>query len=37
MINNACKMRPFRLTLINGGYATFGCAPMGLVLTLFQG
>ena len=37
MINNACEMRPFRLTLINGGYATFGCAPMGLVLTLFQG
>jgi hypothetical protein len=37
MINNAYEMRPFRLTLINGGYATFGCALMGLVLTLFQG
>jgi hypothetical protein len=35
MINNAYAMRPFRLTLIDGGYATFGCAIIGLVLTLF--
>ena len=35
MINNAYGMRPFRLTLIDGGYATFGCAIMGAVLTLF--
>ncbi len=27
--------RPFRLTLIDAGYATFGCAIMGTVLTLF--
>lgn len=26
--------QPFRLTLINGGYATFGCAVIGAVLTL---
>ncbi len=35
MINNAYGMRPFRLTLIDGGYATFGCTIIGLVLTLF--
>ena len=35
MINNAYGMRPFRLTMIDGGYATFGCAVMGAVLTLF--
>lgn len=35
MINNAYGMRPFRLTLIDSGYATFGCAIMGAVLTLF--
>lgn len=35
MINNAYGDRPFRLTLIDGGYATFGCAIMGLVLMLF--
>ncbi|MDJ0821552.1 MAG: DUF1761 domain-containing protein [Paracoccaceae bacterium] len=35
MINNGYGGRPFRLTLIDGGYATFGCAIMGLVLTLF--
>ena len=34
MINNAYAMRPFRLTLIDGGYATFGCAIIGLVLSL---
>lgn len=33
-INNAYSMRPMRLTLIDGGYATLGCAAMGLVLTL---
>ncbi len=35
MINNAYTGRPFTLTLIDSGYATFGCAIMGLVLTLF--
>ena len=35
MINNAYGGRPFRLTLIDGGYATFGCAIIGLVLALF--
>jgi hypothetical protein len=35
MINNAYTMRPFKLTLIDGGYATFGCAIIGGVLTLF--
>ena len=35
MINNAFAGRPFRLILIDGGYATFGCAVIGLVLTLF--
>lgn len=35
MINNAYGMRPFRLTLIDGGYATFGCGIIGAVLTLF--
>ena len=35
MINNAYGMRPFKLTLIDGGYATFGCAIIGAVLTLF--
>ncbi|MEL6570462.1 MAG: DUF1761 domain-containing protein [Pseudomonadota bacterium] len=34
MINNAYGDRPFKLTLIDGGYATFGCAIMGAVLTL---
>lgn len=34
-INNAYGMRPVRLTLIDGGYATLGCAAMGLILTLF--
>lgn len=27
--------RPLRLVLIDGGYATFGCAVIGAVLTLF--
>lgn len=35
MINNAYGDRPFKLTLIDSGYATFGCAIIGLVLTLF--
>jgi hypothetical protein len=35
MINNAYAMRPFKLTLIDAGYATIGCTIMGVVLTLF--
>mgnify|MGYP000111994896 CR=1 FL=1 len=35
MINNAYGGRPFKLTLIDSGYATFGCMIMGLILTLF--
>ena len=35
MINNAYGMRPFRLTLIDGGYATIGCAIIGFILVLF--
>lgn len=35
MINNGYGGRPFKLTLIDGGYATFGCAIMGLILGLF--
>ena len=35
MINNGYGRRPFKLTMIDSGYATFGCAVMGLVLTLF--
>lgn len=35
MITHAYPGRSFRLTLIDGGYATIGCAVMGLVLTLF--
>lgn len=35
MINNAYAMRPFRLTLIDGGYATIGCAIIGAVLSMF--
>jgi Protein of unknown function (DUF1761) len=35
MINNAYGGRPFSLTLIDGGYATFGCAIIGAVLALF--
>jgi hypothetical protein len=35
MINNAYGMRPFKLTLIDGGYAIFGCAIIGAILTLF--
>ena len=32
MINNAYGMRPFLLTLIDAGYAVFGCGIIGLVL-----
>lgn len=35
MINNAYGMRPFTLTLIDGGYAVAGCTVIGLVLALF--
>ncbi len=35
MINNAYAMRPFTLTLIDGGYAVFGCTIIGVILTLF--
>ena len=35
MINNAYAMRPFQLTLIDGGYAIIGCTIIGVVLTLF--
>lgn len=35
MINNAYGMKPFKLTLIDGGYATFGCVIIGAILTLF--
>lgn len=35
MMNNGFSGRPFKLTLIDGGYATFGCAIIGAILTLF--
>lgn len=35
MINNGYTSRPFKLTLIDGGYATFGCGVIGAVLGLF--
>ena len=35
MINNAYGGRPFRLTIIDGGYATFGCGVIGAILALF--
>jgi len=34
-INNAYGGRPFKLTLIDGGYATIGCAIIGFILVLF--
>lgn len=34
-LNNMYSMRPPKLTLIDGGYATLACAVMGLVLVLF--
>ena len=36
MINNSYGRRPFKLTVIDGGYATFGCAIMGAVLALMS-
>ena len=35
MINNAYAGRSFRLSMIDGGYATLGCAGIGLVLGMF--
>ncbi|MDF1668110.1 MAG: DUF1761 domain-containing protein [Roseovarius sp.] len=35
MINNGYGGRTFKLTIIDGGYATFGCAIIGAVLMLF--
>ena len=35
MINNAYGMRPFKLTIIDSGYAVIGCGIMGAVLGLF--
>jgi len=35
MINNAYGMRPFKLTLIDSGYAVFGCTIIGFILVLF--
>jgi hypothetical protein len=34
-LNNGYTMRPFTLTVIDGGYATIGCMIMGIILTLF--
>lgn len=34
VINNTYGMRPRALSLIDGGYATIGCAVIGLVLTI---
>ncbi len=34
-INNVYGARPFKLTVIDGGYAVVACALMGLILTLF--
>ena len=34
-INTGYSDRPWKLAIIDSGYATFGCAVMGLVLTLF--
>jgi len=31
-LNNGYSTRPFRLTLIDGGYATIGCGLMALVM-----
>jgi len=33
--NHAYGMKPAKLTLIDGGYATIGCTVIGLVLGLF--
>lgn len=34
-LNNLYAMRPVKLTVIDGGYATLACATMGLILMLF--
>lgn len=34
-LNNMYGMRPVKLTVIDGGYATLACTVAGLVLTLF--
>ncbi|MEJ6396632.1 DUF1761 domain-containing protein [Yoonia sp. 208BN28-4] len=34
-INTGYSMRPWKLAVIDSGYATFGCAVMGTVLMLF--
>ncbi len=34
-LNNSYAMRPFKLTLIDGGYAVLACTLMGIVLTAF--
>lgn len=34
MINNAYTSRPFMLTVIDSGYAIFGCGLIGLVLVM---
>lgn len=34
-LNNMYAMRPFKLTLIDGGYAALACGVMGVILTLF--
>jgi len=35
MMNYTFAGRPFKLTLIDGGYAVCGCTIMGAILTLF--
>lgn len=35
MINNGYAGRPFKLTVIDGGYAILGCAVIGAVLNMF--
>ena len=34
VLNNAYSTKPFRLALIDSGYATFGCAIIGAILVL---
>lgn len=34
-LNNLYAGRPFRLTLIDAGYASLACAAIGLILSLF--
>lgn len=35
MMNNGFGDRPFKLTLIDGGYATIGCTIIGAILMMF--